>query len=115
MLGTGPSMTVEEFCLRSLRDELAAELILDMDADDLLEIRLGLEAERRRALGVEVPRPAGDDLVDHRVDLAADALDDVVAGDLAQRLDLLGDGAGITRHGQSTARADRGGVHGRGM
>ena len=37
---------------------LAAELVLDVGADDLVEALLGAEAEARRALGVEIARPA---------------------------------------------------------
>ena len=43
-----------------------------MGADDRIHVGLGLEAERQRALRVEVARPAGDDLDDDRIGLAAD-------------------------------------------
>ena len=39
----------------------AAELVLDVDADDLLEARLRPEPERLRAARVEAARPARDD------------------------------------------------------
>ena len=65
-----------------------------------------LEAERQRALGVEPRRPAGDDLHDQAVRLAADARRDLVAGDPAQRRDLLADRAGDARHGEIDARAE---------
>ena len=40
-----------------------AEFILDMDADDLVEILFGTETELKRAPGLEAGRPASDDLV----------------------------------------------------
>ena len=77
-----------------------------MDADDLVERAFGDEAERSRALGLEAVRPAGDDAHDQLVRLAADARRDLVAGDPAQRLDLLGDRAAHAGHGQVDARLD---------
>src|SRR4026207_2117967 len=70
-----------------LNRNAAAELFVDMDADDLLERGGGAEAERERALGVEGARPARHHGGDHLVGLAADELDRLVAADLAQRLD----------------------------
>src|SRR5438067_47031 len=70
----------ERYLLRSSRSgsplrhspDLAAKLVFDMNADDLIETLLGLKAQRRRTPGVEILRPAGDDLADHRIGLAAD-------------------------------------------
>ncbi len=66
----------------------------------------GAKAERERAARIELARPAGDDARDERVGHAADAGGDFVAGDAAQRGDLLGDGAADARHGQIDARAE---------
>src|SRR3954467_15046576 len=63
------------------RREPAAQLVLDMDADDLLEGVLCREAELARAARVEAARPAGNDARDDRVGLAPDALRHVVARD----------------------------------
>src|SRR3954468_17363368 len=76
------------------RREPAAQLLLDMDADDLLEGVLCREAELARAARVEAARPAGNDARDDRVGLATDALRHVVARDRTQGRDLLGDGGG---------------------
>ena len=81
-------------------------VFVDMNADDLVERAFGNEAQRGRALGLEAVRPAGDDAHDQFVRLAADARRDLVAGDPAQRLDLLGDGAAHAGHGQVDARLD---------
>ena len=71
------------------------------------------EAERRRALRLEIARPAFDDAHDGRVRLAADEAHRLVAGHAPQRLDLLGDGSGNARHGEvapcSKSRAVQGG------
>ena len=40
------------------RGDLAAQLVVDMGANDLVERGLGLKAERERAAGVEAARPA---------------------------------------------------------
>src|SRR5262245_20877373 len=49
--------------------DLAAELILDVVADDVLEAGVGLEAERECALRRKLARPAGHDLLDERIGL----------------------------------------------
>jgi hypothetical protein len=59
------------------------ELILDVGMDDVLEARIGAEAERRGAPRVEVARPAFDDALNCGIGLAADELRRPVAGDLA--------------------------------
>src|SRR3954464_11783739 len=92
------------------RREPAAQLVLDMDADDLLEGVLCREAELARAARVEAARPAGNDARDDRVGLATDALRHVVARDRTQGRDLLGDGGGDPWHGQVAARAYARGV-----
>ena len=67
---------------------------------------------RRR---IEPARPAGDDAGDQRIGLAADAGGDLVAGDPAQRGDLLGHGAADARHGEIDARPELRRVEPRGM
>src|SRR5437763_16732427 len=47
--------------------ERAAELILDMNPDDLVERLLRRKAELGRPLCIEIARPALDDLGDHRL------------------------------------------------
>ena len=69
----------------------AAEFVLDMGADDLVEVLLGPEAQRLCAFRVEIARPAVDDPDDCLVGLLADQRHGLVAGDAAQRLDLLAD------------------------
>src|SRR5262245_17701178 len=79
-------------------DEGAAAVFVDMDAHDLVERVLGLEAELARAARLDALRPALDDARHQRVLGAADTRGDAVAGDAAQRRDLLGHGAGYARH-----------------
>ena len=67
----------------------AAEFVLDMDADDVVERALRDESERARPLGPETVWPAVDDAHHQRVRLAADAGSDLVSGDPPQRIDLL--------------------------
>src|SRR5262245_60320093 len=99
---------------RESRD-LAAQFVLDVVADDVLEAGVGLEAECQCALRSEVARPACDDLLDEGVGPTADAGHHLVAGDLREGGDLLADGDGETRHGQGAARADLGEVEAGGM
>src|SRR5260221_2359001 len=75
------------------------KLILHVDADDLLEARVGPEAELERAAGVEIARPARDDLDDHRIGLAPDERRYLVSCHLAQCRDLVSDGDRHARHG----------------
>src|SRR4029453_7538493 len=86
-------------------DEATATVFVDMDAHDLVERVLGLEAELARAARLDTLRPALDDARHQRVLGAADARGDAVAGDAAQRRDLLGHGAAHTRHREIDARA----------
>src|ERR1700749_2043246 len=82
-----PRISLRSCGLRHLasRDELAAELILDVDLDDVVEILFGRgEAELAGALGIEIARPAGDDAHDEGIGLALDAGGDLVAGDALQ-------------------------------
>src|SRR5438270_458217 len=58
-------------------------LVFDMRPDDGVEIRLRLEAERFRPLGVELARPAGDDAADRLNRFAPDQRHGLVAGDAA--------------------------------
>src|SRR5262245_15112203 len=78
--------------------EGAAAVFVDMDAHDLVERVLGLEAKLARAPRLDALRPALDDARDKRVLDAADARGNALAGDAAQRRDLLGHGAGYARH-----------------
>ena len=75
-----------------------------------------MKAQRQRAAGIEPARPAGDDPRHQRVGLAADAGRNLVAGDAAQRGDLLGHRAAHAGHGEVDAGAelfavDAGGVN----
>src|SRR5215813_12393026 len=88
---------VPTFRGHALRGELAAELILYVDADDVVKGFFSRgEAEFRRAVGGEVARPAIDDADDRLIGYALDAGDDVLAGDAPERSDLLADGGGQT-------------------
>ena len=82
--------------LFSYLDELcrdcAAEFVLDMGADDLVEGCFRLEAEGNRPAGIEILRPAGDHPGYRLVGLVADQLHRLVAGDAPERLDLFADG-----------------------
>src|SRR6266850_7990000 len=66
-----------------------AQLVFDVNADDLVERALASEAEGQRAARVEAARPAGHDARDHRIRLAANARRDLVAGHPRERFDLL--------------------------
>src|SRR5579864_9132051 len=110
-----PAKPWEGFWAASSRD-LAAQFVVDMDADDLVERSFRLKAQRQRAAWIEPARPAGDDPRHQRVRLAADAGGDPVAGDAAQRGDLLGHRAAHAGHGEVDAGAelfavDAGGVN----
>src|SRR5919201_5743480 len=71
--------------------ERAAAVFFDMDAHDLVERVLGFEAELARAARLNALRPARDDARDQRVLGPANARGNALAGDAAQRRDLLGD------------------------
>src|SRR5579871_791010 len=107
-------------CARGLRmswssNEAAAELVVDVNANDLVEGRLRLEAERERALRIEAAGPAGDHARNQRIRLAADARGDALAGDPAQRGQLFGDGAAHTGHVEVHARPEFAAVESRGV
>src|SRR5436190_8654042 len=87
-------------------DERAAAVFVDMDAHDLVERALGLEAELARTARLDALRPALDDARDQRVLGAANARGNAVAGDAAQRRDLLGHGAAHARHREIDARTE---------
>src|SRR4051812_46054666 len=89
-----------------LRSDLAAQFVVDMRANDLVERFLHLETEAERALGVEPGRPARDDLHDRGIRLAPHPRHHLVARDAAQRRDLLADRAGNSRHGEIDARPE---------
>lgn len=65
----------------------AAELVLDVGADDLGDVGIRLEAHGARPPRVEPRRPAGDDLLDPRVRLPLDAARHLGARDLLERVD----------------------------
>src|ERR1700675_3338324 len=88
--------------MKSRRD-LAAQVLFDMDADDLVERFFRSKAQGERAAGIESMRPAGDDARNERIGLVADAGRHRVAGDAAERFDLFGDGATYARHGEVDA------------
>src|SRR5262249_13692083 len=88
------------------RRDFSAQLVLAMGTDDVLERGLDAEAERQRPARVEAARPAVDDAHDELVGLTPDARRHLVAGDAAQRRDLLADGAAHARHGEVHARPD---------
>src|SRR5579883_2711796 len=99
----------------SMLCDLTAELVFDMNANDLLEIRFGLEAELAGALGLDPARPAGDDAGDRLVRLAANAACRLFAGDFAQGFDLLAHRHRYSRHAQIAPRAERTCVQRRGV
>src|SRR5690242_12449868 len=84
---------------------LSAQLILDMRTDDVVERSFGLESEIPRALCIELLGPAGNDSLNKFVGCAPDARNDRFAGDAAQSLNLLSDGAGHPGHGKIDARS----------
>src|SRR3954462_16024362 len=95
---------------------VAAELVLYMDTDDIVESLLrGGEAEFFCPRGLEISRPAGDDADDERVGLAPDPRGDLVAGHALERRDLLADGGRQAGHGEVAAGTRGGAIHGRGM
>src|SRR5262249_35855248 len=93
----------------------AAELVLDVDPNDLLEVRLRLEPERECTLRIEAARPARDHTCERLVGLATDALHDVLAGDATQRPNLPADRLGNTGHRQAAAAVERTALERRGM
>ena len=87
-----------------------AELVFDVDADDLREVGFCSEPEHVGAARVEIAWPAGDDSHGRLVGLAADAPHNLFAGDAAQGLDLLGHGRRDPRHRQTPALTEGAGV-----
>src|SRR5213076_1454699 len=82
-----------------------AELILDVNADDVIERLLGGgEGELERAVGDEVARPARDDADDGRIGHTLDARGDVLAGDAIDRGDLFADGHRHAGHAEIAPR-----------
>src|SRR5436189_5930602 len=87
-LRSGPGTT------ESLRRDPAAEFLINVHANDLLERVLDFEPERTSPPGIEPRRPSRYDLHDRDVGLAADARHHALASDATQRRDLLADRAG---------------------
>src|SRR5450756_840948 len=83
----------------------ASQLVFDMDADDVVECRFHLEAEREAAARIEAAWPAGHNAFDQFVRCTLDAPGDLVAGDAAQRRNLFADRAAHSRHGEIDAVA----------
>src|SRR6266436_7359001 len=68
------------------------QLVVDVKPDDVVEVALDeLESQRSSPRGVEVARPTLYDARDDSIGLAPDPPHNAVAGDAAQRRDLLGD------------------------
>ena len=93
-----------------------AKLIFHMHPDDVFETALGLETQTQGPLGIKIPRPAGNDFGNCFVIFPADEFDHIIAGDHAERLDLLGYGAGEAGQGEGAAvselfRAQRRGLN----
>src|SRR5262245_56691304 len=87
------------------------QLVLDVKPDDVIEVALDeLESKRPGPCRVEVARPslhnAGDDWIGRVPDPRCNA----IAGDAAQRGDLLGDRDRQPRHREIAAAADAAGV-----
>src|SRR5262249_54486309 len=83
------------------------KLVLDVDANDLLEVVLGTEAELVCRAGVERSGPARDDAHDRLVGLTANQSCRSGAGDRAESGDLLGHGGGDARHRQAAPLGQR--------
>src|SRR6185295_3129863 len=87
----------------TLACELAAQLILDVDPDDVVKGLLGGgETELERAVGDEVARPAGDDADDGWIRHPLDARGDVLAGDTVEGCNLFADGHRHAGHAEVT-------------
>ena len=72
----------------------AAQLVLDMGLDDLLDVPVRLESQITGTFGIESRQPAGNDFLDMVVRLPLNAISDVGAGDIGKRLHDLADGYG---------------------
>src|SRR6185369_12005238 len=96
--------------------DVAAEFVLYMDTNDIIESLLGGgKAEFSGAARVEIARPAVDDADDERVRLAPDPRRDLVARHPLQRRDLLAHRRGKTGHGEVAPRPGGSTIHFRGM
>src|SRR6478752_4203943 len=97
-------------------DELAAELVLDVNPDDVVEgLFGGGEAELQRAVGHEIARPAADDADDGRIGHALDPRGDGLACDAIERGNLLADGHRHSGHAETAPRPHGFEIHGAGM
>src|SRR5438105_2074107 len=94
---------------------LAAQFVVDMDANDVIERGFAAKPERQRAAWIEPSRPAGNNAGDKRVRLAANAGCDLVASDPTQGGDLLGDRAAYAGHRDIDARDELAGIEACGM
>ena len=54
MAGSGPAMMKDGVSRR----DLTTKFVFDVDTDDIVKGRVGLEAERQRAFGIEIAGPA---------------------------------------------------------
>src|SRR6516162_7096828 len=93
----------------------AAQFVIDMDADDVVERGIAAETERVSAARIEPARPASNDTRNQRIGLGADARRYFVAGDPPQGGDLLGHCAADARHGEIDPRSELAGVESGGM
>src|SRR4051812_43418924 len=89
---------------------MAAELVLDIHADDLLEVSLGTETERDCPSWVKIARPPRHDPRDHFIRLPADEPNGFHAADVGERRDLIRDGRRDARHRHAAAVAERSAV-----
>src|SRR5579863_6002112 len=86
-----------------------------MNANDVLETRLRLEAQAAGARRIDPPRPPADDAGDGLIFFSSDPLDNFIAGDFAQGFDLLGDRDGDARHAEASPGPELVSVQRRGM
>src|SRR5258705_12210651 len=88
-----------------LGDMSAAELVVDVELNDVVDGLVGGEAEGLGAGGLEAIGPGGDDLLDVGVGLPLDARDRALAGDAAEAVDHVADADLDARERQAAAEA----------
>src|SRR5947207_405907 len=79
---------------RLLSADLAAQFVVDMDADDLIERCFRPETQFHGSLRLEVARPTGDDLLDRLIGFAADEICHLVTSDPLESRNLFANRAG---------------------
>src|SRR5438067_877627 len=91
-----------------LSRELAAELIRDVNPDDIVKSLFSRgEAELERAVGDKIPRPAADDADDGGIGQPLDARGDVLARHAIEGCDLFADGHRHAGHAEIAPRTHR--------